>query len=72
MFHLPVPKINSIYGPWVGDVSDITLIRTGITFDLGLRSDSASMLASKGVNFSNICTRCDTNKYTRHSKNMLF
>ena len=28
LFHLPVPKINLIYGPRVGDVSDIKLIRT--------------------------------------------
>ena len=32
LFHLPVPKINLIYGPRIGDVSDIKLIRTDFYF----------------------------------------
>ena len=36
LFHLPVPKINLIYGPRVGDVSDIKLIRTDFSFEKNL------------------------------------
>ena len=28
LFHLPIPKMNLIYGPQIDDVSDIKLIRT--------------------------------------------
>ena len=38
-FHLPVPKINLIYGPRVGDVSDIKLIRTDTTLDLSQKAE---------------------------------
>ena len=39
LFHLPVPKINLIYGPRVGDVSDIKLIRTDTTLDLSQKAE---------------------------------
>lgn len=38
-FLLPVPKINLIYGPRVGDVSDIKLIRTDTTLDLSQKAE---------------------------------
>ena len=39
LFHLPAPKINLIYGPRVGDVSDIKLIRTDTTLDLSQKAE---------------------------------
>ena len=39
LFHLPVPKINLIYGPRVGDISDIKLIRTDTTLDLSQKAE---------------------------------
>ena len=36
---LPVPKINLIYGPRLGDVSDIKLIRTDTTLDLSQKAE---------------------------------
>ena len=39
LLHLPVPKINLIYGPRVGDVSDIKLIRTDTTLDLSQKAE---------------------------------
>ncbi|KAM7398867.1 hypothetical protein PAMP_018176 [Pampus punctatissimus] len=39
LFHLPVPKINLIYGPRIGDVSDIKLIRTDTTLDLSQKAE---------------------------------
>ena len=39
LFHLRVPKINLIYGPRVGDVSDIKLIRTDTTLDLSQKAE---------------------------------
>ena len=39
LFHLPVPKINLIYGPRVGDVSDSKLIRTDTTLDLSQKAE---------------------------------
>lgn len=39
LFRLPVPKINLIYGPRVGDVSDIKLIRTDTTLDLSQKAE---------------------------------
>lgn len=38
-FQLPCPKINLIYGPRVGDVSDIKLIRTDTTLDLSQKAE---------------------------------
>ena len=38
-FQLPVSKINLIYGPRVGDVSDIKLIRTDTTLDLSQKAE---------------------------------
>ena len=37
--HLQAPKINLIYGPRVGDVSDIKLIRTDTTLDLSQKAE---------------------------------
>ncbi len=39
LFHLPIPKINLIYGPLIGDVSDIKLIRTDTTLDLSQKAE---------------------------------
>ena len=39
LFQLQVPKINLIYGPRVGDVSDIKLIRTDTTLDLSQKAE---------------------------------
>lgn len=39
LFRLPAPKINLIYGPRVGDVSDIKLIRTDTTLDLSQKAE---------------------------------
>lgn len=39
LFHLPAPKSNLIYGPRVGDVSDIKLIRTDTTLDLSQKAE---------------------------------
>lgn len=39
LFHLPVPKINLIYGPQIEDVSDIKLIRTDTTLDLSQKAE---------------------------------
>ena len=39
LFHLPAPKINLIYSPRVGDVSDIKLIRTDTTLDLSQKAE---------------------------------
>ena len=39
LFQLPGPKINLIYGPRVGDVSDIKLIRTDTTLDLSQKAE---------------------------------
>ena len=39
LFHLQVPKINLIYGPRIGDVSDIKLIRTDTTLDLSQKAE---------------------------------
>lgn len=38
-FHLRGPKINLIYGPRIGDVSDIKLIRTDTTLDLSQKAE---------------------------------
>lgn len=38
-FHLPVLKIHLIYGPQIGDVSDIKLIRTDTTLDLSQKAE---------------------------------
>ena len=53
LFHLPVPKINLIYGPRVGDVSDIKLIRTDTTLDLSQKAEKRyPALCSRGRWFS--------------------
>lgn len=39
LFRLLAPKINLIYGPRVGDVSDIKLIRTDTTLDLSQKAE---------------------------------
>jgi len=39
LFHLPDPNINLIYGPRIGDVSDIKLIRTDTTLDLSQKAE---------------------------------
>lgn len=39
LFQLPIPKINLIYGPRVGDISDIKLIRTDTTLDLSQKAE---------------------------------
>ena len=48
-FHLPVPKIYLIYGPRVGDVSDIKLIRTDTTLDLSQKAEKRWPAAPQGL-----------------------
>lgn len=39
LFHLPVPKINLIYGPWLRNVSVVKLKRTGFfSYFIGTQS----------------------------------
>ena len=55
LFHLPVPKINLIYGPRVGDVSDIKLIRTDTTLDLSQKAEKRYRISVGGKGASH-CT----------------
>ena len=49
LFHLRVPKINLIYGPRVGDVSDIKLIRTDTTLDLSQKAEKRYLQWALGL-----------------------
>ena len=49
LFQLQVPKINLIYGPRVGDVSDIKLIRTDTTLDLSQKAEKRYRTLIRGV-----------------------